>query len=45
MKSPFRYQTEKEEESFKLNFRAHLSDKLIENENEKYIPLKIDEFI
>ncbi len=45
MKSPFKYQTESAEESFKLNFRAHLSNKIIKNENEEYIPLKIDEFI
>lgn len=43
-KSPFRYQTKVESDSFPLNFSAFLSNKKIKNENEEYVPLRVKEF-
>ena len=44
-KSPFRYQTQDESDSFPLNFSAHLADKIIQNEDEEYLPLLVDKFL
>ena len=44
-KSPFRYQTKVESDSFPLNFSAFLSNKIIKNENEEYLPLRVKEFL
>ena len=44
-KSPFRYQTKVESDSFPLNFSAFLSNKIIKNENEEYVPLRVKEFL
>ncbi len=44
-KSPFKYMTNSEDESFKLSFLAYLSDTVIKNEYEDYLPLKVMEFI
>ncbi len=43
--SPFKYITNTEEESFPLKFVACLSDKVIKNENETYLPLIVKEFL
>lgn len=43
-RSPFKYATKKEQDSFPLNFTAYLSDAIIKNENEEYLPLQVKEF-
>lgn len=44
-KSPFRYQAESESESFPLNFVAYLTNEVINNKNEEYLPLRVKEFL
>lgn len=43
-KSPFRYIANDESESFSLRFVAFLSEYVIRNENEDYLPLSVKEF-
>ncbi len=44
-KNPFRYEAKSKEESFPLSFSAYLSDTVVRNENEDYIPLIVKEFL
>ena len=44
-KSPFKYIAENKEKSFALNFTACLSDRIVKNANEVYLPLVVKEFI
>lgn len=43
-KCPFKYQANDKSESFPLNFSACLTDIVIKNENEEYLPLCVHEF-
>lgn len=43
--SPFKYVTSNKEESFPLKFVACLSEKVIKNENEIYLPLIVKKFL
>lgn len=43
--SPFKYITNNEQESFPLNFLACLSNNVIKNENEIYLPLIVKKFL
>ncbi len=44
-KSPFRYQAKSKSESFPLNFVAYLTNEVINNKNEEYLPLRVKEFL
>lgn len=43
-KSPFRYMVDNETESFPLTFSAYLSEYVIKDKDEEYIPLKVENF-
>ena len=43
--APFKYLTTSEDETFKINFKAYLTEYVIKNGNEDYLPFKIVEFI